>query len=322
MFFSAIVPLYNRPQEIQELLDSLLHQTYKNFEVIVVEDGSKQRAEKIVASFQNQLNVHYYYKENTGPGFTRNYGMERAKGDFWVIFDSDCLIPPEYFEVLKKAIEARNLDAFGGPDRAHPAFNTLQKAISYSMTSFFTTGGIRGSKQHIGVFHPRSFNMGLKPIVFEATKGFLITRLGEDIDFSIRIIEKGFKTELVPEAFVYHKRRSTLKQFFRQVSNFGKARINLYLMHGTHLKITYWFPALYLLYIISLVVSICVLPQYVLLLALPIIIYWGAILLHCLWLERSVAVAFLSVITSNTQLLGYGSGFLSFFIQKIVLGKK
>lgn len=319
MFFSVVVPLYNRPQELRELLDSLLLQTYKNFEVIIVEDGSSVRSDSLLPDYQHDLNLRYYYKENTGPGPTRNYGFAVAEGDYLVMFDSDCVIPPQYFEALKTEIEKRKLDAFGGPDRAHPSFSPLQKAMNYSMTSVLTTGGIRGQKTRVGKFHPRSFNMGFTPAVYQATGGFELARLGEDIDLSIRIISKGFKVELVENAYVYHKRKSTLKQFFKQVFNFGKTRIDLFLKHRNELKITHLFPAAYLCYLVSAMLLSIVSPQTGGLLALPIFIYWTAIFIHCALLERSVWVGFLSVITSNTQHIGYGSGFIYYFIKKILL---
>ncbi|RYG08047.1 MAG: glycosyltransferase, partial [Chitinophagaceae bacterium] len=209
MFFSIIIPLYNRPQEIDELLATLTQQTYTQFEVLVIEDGSVKDAKEIVASYTDQLDVHYYFKPNEGQGFSRNFGFERAKGDYFVIFDSDCLIPSDYLEIVSNYLFEHQLDAYGGPDAAHESFTPVQKAISYAMTSPFTTGGIRGNKKHIGQFHPRSFNMGVSREVYEKVGGFILTRLGEDIEYSIRIHENGFKIGLIPAAKVYHKRRTS-----------------------------------------------------------------------------------------------------------------
>jgi glycosyltransferase involved in cell wall biosynthesis len=226
--FSIIIPLYNRPQEIEELLECLCHQTYKNFEVWVIEDGSTLKADSIVESFSKELDVHYLFKENTGQGLTRNVGFEHAKGDYFIIFDSDILLDKDYLQIVSDAIQAEQIDCYGGPDKEHSSFTPTQKAISYAMTSIFTTGGIRGGKQHVGKFTPRSFNMGLSRKVYEQLGGFAIPRMAEDLEYSIRIQKAGFKTALIPEAHVYHKRRTSLAQFFKQLKFFGRARINLY----------------------------------------------------------------------------------------------
>jgi len=220
MFFSIIIPLYNRPQEIKELLSTLCKQTYMQFEVLVIEDGSVNDAKDIVASFENKLDIKYFFKENSGQGFSRNFGFERAKGDYFIIFDSDILVPSDYLEIVRDYLFEHQLDAFGGPDAAHDSFTPVQKAISYAMTSPFTTGGIRGNKKHIGQFHPRSFNMGLSREVYEKVGGFILTRLGEDIEYSIRIHESGFKIGLIPAAKVYHKRRTSFTQFYKQLHFF------------------------------------------------------------------------------------------------------
>ena len=217
--FSFIIPVYNRPNEVEELLESLSKQTNKNFEVVIVEDGSDLKSDAIVEKYKQQLDISYYFKENTGPGISRNYGFERAQGNYCIFLDSDCILPRHYFETVQNELANNYVDAFGGPDRAHKSFSKLQKAINYSMTSFFTTGGIRGGKKKLDKFFPRSFNMGYSREVFDKTQGFSKLRFGEDIDMSIRIIENGFHTRLIPEAYVYHKRRTNLRQFFKQVFN-------------------------------------------------------------------------------------------------------
>ncbi|HTK18633.1 MAG TPA: glycosyltransferase, partial [Mucilaginibacter sp.] len=242
MLFSIIIPLYNRPQEIKELLESLTLQTYKDFEVLVLEDGSVNDAADIVKTFEDKLNVRYFVKKNEGQGFTRNYGFERAKGDYFIIFDSDCLIPADYLQIVDGYLKTNWLDAYGGPDDAHPSFTPVQKAISYSMTSPFTTGGIRGNKKAIGQFHPRSFNMGVSRKVWETVGGFIITRSGEDIEYSIRIHSAGFKIGLIPDAKVYHKRRTDFMQFYKQLHFFGRARINVYKFFPSELKAVHFFP--------------------------------------------------------------------------------
>ncbi|MFZ4102917.1 MAG: glycosyltransferase, partial [Sphingobacterium thalpophilum] len=250
MFFSIIIPLYNRPQEIDELLHTLTKQTYLQFEVLIIEDGSKIDAKAIVDAYTDRLDISYYYKENAGQGFARNFGFERAKGDYFIVFDSDCLIPSNYLETVKNYLLEQDLDAYGGPDGAHPSFTPVQKAISYSMTSPFTTGGIRGNKKHIGTFHPRSFNMGISREVWEKTGGFILTRLGEDIEFSIRIHSMGFKIGLIPDAIVYHKRRTDFFQFYKQLHFFGRARINIYKHFPSELKLVHFFPAFFTIFLL------------------------------------------------------------------------
>lgn len=318
--FSAIIPLYNRPQEIDELLQSLTHQTYTHFEVLVIEDGSHMDARSIVESYKDRLNVRYYFKQNEGQGFTRNYAFKLAQGDYFVIFDSDCLIPPNYFEVVNAALEENYLDAFGGPDAAHESFTSVQKAISYSMTSPFTTGGIRGSKKNLGgQFHPRSFNMGISRQVWEKTGGFILTRLGEDIEFSVRIHSHGFKIGLIPLAIVYHKRRTSFKQFYKQVHFFGRARINIYKFFPSTLKLVHFFPSVFTIFFIFtglvLLVSreiggICLALQ---------LLFSVLVFAHSLIENKSLKVAFQSVLAAYIQLLGYGLGFIQDFWKRIIL---
>jgi glycosyltransferase involved in cell wall biosynthesis len=250
MFFSIIIPLYNRPQEIDELLKTLTHQTYTQFEVLVIEDGSTNDAKAIVQKYEQLLDVKYFFKPNEGQGFARNYGFERAKGDYFVIFDSDCLIPEDYLEIVKNYLFEHHLDAYGGPDAAHQSFTPVQKAISYAMTSPFTTGGIRGNKKHIGQFHPRSFNMGVSREVYEKVGGFILTRLGEDIEYSIRIHENGFKIGLIPAAKVFNKRRTSFSQFYKQLHFFGRARINIYKHFPSELKLVHFFPAAFTCFVL------------------------------------------------------------------------
>jgi len=319
MFFSVIIPLYNRPQEIRELLETLVLQTYKAFEVLVIEDGSTRDAAAVVKDFKDDLDLKYYVKPNEGQGFSRNFGFERAKGDYFIIFDSDCLIPPDYLEIVNREIIAQNLDAYGGPDAAHPSFTPIQKAISYSMTSPFTTGGIRGGKKRIGDFHPRSFNMGLSGKVYEKTGGFIITRSGEDIELSIRIHQLGFKTGLIPEAKVYHKRRSNFLQFYKQIHFFGRARINIYKFFPSGLKAVHFFPAVFTLGLFfSLIANLFNWPMAGLcnfMLALFILL----VFFHSWISNKSAKVAFLSIFAAFVQLTAYGLGFMQDFWKRIIL---
>ena len=307
--YSVIVPVYNRPGELDELLESLSKQTYKDFEVLVVEDGSTNRADHIADKWKEVLSIRYFYKENTGQGFSRNFGFERAEGDYLLVFDSDCLIPEHYFEAVDTHLNEESLDAFGGPDRAHPSFTPLQKAISYSMTSLFTTGGIRGNKKSLTAFHPRSFNMGISREVWEKTGGYIITRMGEDIEFSIRIIKSGFRTGLIEEAYVYHKRRTSLKQFYRQLHFFGRARINISRFFPSELKPLHAFPALF----VAGVLLLFLLPFLSLKLffvgLIFLIFYFALIFVDSLLESHSLRVGTLSVAAAFVQLWAYGVGF-------------
>lgn len=319
MFFSIIIPLYNRPQEIKELLDSLTLQSYKQFEVLVVEDGSVDDAADVVNSFADKLNVRYFVKANEGQGFTRNYGFERAKGDYFIIFDSDCIIPPDYLQIVNNYLTTNWLDAYGGPDDSHPSFTPIQKAISYTMTSPFTTGGIRGNKKGIGQFHPRSFNMGISRQVWEKAGGFIITRSGEDIEFSIRIHSMGFKIGLIPDAKVYHKRRTNFLQFYKQIHFFGRARINVYKFFPAELKLVHFFPAIFTLFLLITAISDILnwgISQFCNLILTAIILL---IFFHSWWKNKSAKIAFLSIIASFIQLTAYGLGFMQDFWKRVVL---
>ncbi|MBC7398503.1 MAG: glycosyltransferase [Mucilaginibacter sp.] len=319
MFFSIIIPLYNRPQEIKELLETLTQQTYKNFEVLVIEDGSKDDAEEIVKSFADQLDLKYFVKENAGQGFARNYAFERAKGDYFIIFDSDCLIPEDYLEIVNNSLTENWLDAYGGPDAAHPSFTPTQKAISYAMTSPFTTGGIRGNKNGIGQFHPRSFNMGISRQVWEKAGGFIITRSGEDIEYSIRIHEMGFKIGLIPLAKVYHKRRTSLLQFYKQLHFFGRARINVYKFFPNELKAVHFFPAIFTLSVLFTAISNIFNWQIATLCNIIAVLIILLIFFHSLSKNKSVKIAFLSILASFIQLTAYGLGFMQDFWKRVIL---
>ena len=318
-FYSLILPVYNRPNEIGELLDTLTKQTYTNFEVIIVEDGSSLTCKEIVESYYKKLELYYFFKENAGQGFARNYGFERSKGDYFIVFDSDCLIPPNYLATVDSAIETHHWDAFGGPDREHNSFTLIQKAISYSMTSPFTTGGIRGYKKHAGTFHPRSFNMGISKEVYSKTKGYKITRMGEDIEFSIRIIENGFKVGLLPEAFVYHKRRTNLIQFYKQLHFFGRARINISRFYPNELKLVHFFPALFLIGFLFLPLFYLWMPLLFKLGIGVLLMFYALIFVHSTSVQKNVFVGFLAVVTSSIQLLAYGVGFISEWVKKVSL---
>lgn len=312
---SIIIPVFNRPDELKELLESLVEQTEKGFDVIVVDDGSIEKSDQVVEAFQDKLSIQYYYKENSGPGQSRNFGCEISQAGFFVFFDSDCIIPHGYLAHLESKIGA--LQAYGGPDREHPSFTNLQKAISYAMTSLFTTGGIRGNKRSVEKFHPRSFNMGFSREVYEKTGGFAALRFGEDIDLSIRIVSHGFKTLLIPECFVYHKRRTDFKKFFKQVFNSGIARINLYKRHPNSLKVLHFFPAAFVVYQVLSVPHAIYHHQFWVL--WPTVIYLLCIFLDATKRYKNPWIGMLSVWASVVQLTGYGLGFIKGFIKRIIL---
>ncbi len=318
--FSIIIPLYNRPKEIDELLLSLSRQTFKDFEVLVVEDGSTVKSEQICQAYKFHLDIKYFYKENEGPGQTRNYGCQHAKSDFFIFFDSDCLIPENYLEQLNQKKKEEKFDAFGGPDAADDSFTPIQKAINYSMTSLFTTGGIRGKKTSVEKFHPRSFNMGISRAVFEKTGGFSPMRFGEDIDFSIRIIDEGFTSILITECFVYHKRRTDFKKFYKQVFNSGVARINLYKRHPQSLKLLHFFPATFSILLIIAIIYTVVFLSWIPI--FPFVLYFLVILFDSLLQNTNVNVAIKSVFASFIQLVGYGFGFIKGYWRRVVLGKE
>jgi len=314
---SLIIPLYNRPDEIRELLESLCLQEDKDFEVIIVEDGSQVKSEAIVNSFTDRLKLQYFFKDNSGPGQSRNYGAERAKGNYLVFLDSDCIIPPGYINAVKDYLTKNFVDAFGGPDRADQSFSSIQKAINYSMTALFTTGGIRGSKHSVEKFHPRSFNMGYTLEVFEKTGGFAKMRFGEDIDMSIRMMKEGFKTALIADAYVYHKRRSTFRQFYKQVHNSGIARINLYKRHPESLKLLHFFPAAFTTFVLLAFISL-----YWTFIPLAFLaFYLSLIFFDATWQNRSIVVGIKAVLASFIQLFSYGLGFIKAIYRRLILGK-
>ncbi|NGM65189.1 glycosyltransferase [Sphingobacterium sp. SGR-19] len=331
MFFSIVIPLYDRPQEIDELLESLTQQRYSPFEVIVVEDGSSKPAKHVVESYRPRLDIHYYEKKNEGQGFARNFGFVKAKGDYFIVFDSDIIVPQDYLRQVANGIQRGGWDAFGGPDAAHPSFTDIQKAISYSMTSPFTTGGIRGNKQHVGQFHPRSFNMGISRKVYEQTQGFRLSRRSEDIEFSIRMIQQGFRVGLIPEAFVYHKRRATFEQFFKQTYGFGKGRIDIYKLFPRELKLVHALPAAFIFGLCSLILlnlinfgglgKIPVLPLLCRIGNIVFVVYTLLLFLHAWFTTKNIRVAGLGVVAAYTQLVAYGLGLMDNYIKCVVWKK-
>lgn len=317
MFYSIVIPVFNRPEEADELLDSLTKQTLKNFEVIIVEDGSVRRCDNIIDRYREQLDIQYFEIPNSGPGSARNAGAKLAKYDYLVFFDSDCVIPETYFETVDAHLQKKYSDAYGGPDRALPTFTTEQKAINYSMTSFFTTGGIRGGKNSMDKFHPRSFNLGVSKKAFTVLGGYANMRFGEDIDFSLRLIENGFSTSLITNAYVFHKRRTDFGKFFKQVYNSGIARINLHLAHPGSMKLVHMLPSAFTIVMIAILFISSTYPA---LLLIPVF-FCLLIFTDSSIKNQSLLVGFYSIGAAWTQLVGYGTGFLSAVWNRLILRK-
>ena len=316
-FFSIIIPVYNRIDEVRDLLKSLSAQTDKDFEVILVEDGSTQPCASVVEPYKSQIDIKYFYKDNEGRSIARNYGMEHADRQYFLCFDSDCVIPEQYIASLRKSLDAHYVDCFGGPDAAHESFSDTQKAINYSMTSFLTTGGIRGGKVRLDKFVPRTFNMGFSRKVWETVGGFR-EMFSEDIDMSTRIRQAGFSIALIREAFVYHKRRISMKLFFKQVYVFGMSRITLYLLYPDSLKAVHWLPAVFVLGVIALIIlSLAISWMFI----IPLAAYVIAIFVCASVSTKNIKIGALSIIASIIQLSGYGIGFLKAFCNKILLRK-
>lgn len=316
-YFSIIIPVYNRPDEVRDLLDSLSGQTDKDFETVLVEDGSTLRCDAAVEEYKNRIDIQYFYKENEGRSIARNYGMERARGSYFLFFDSDCVIPEQYIATLKRALPEHPSDCFGGPDAAHDSFSDTQKAINYSMTSFLTTGGIRGGKVQLEKFVPRTFNMGFSREVWEKVGGFR-EMFSEDIDMSTRIRQAGFSVSLIRDAFVYHKRRVNMKLFCRQVYVFGMSRITLYLLYPDSLKAVHLLPAVFVAGVILMTVLAAAVSWTFI---LPLAAYLTAVFACALAATKRLKIAALSVAASVIQLGGYGTGFLKAFFLKIILRK-
>ncbi len=315
MNYSIIVPVYNRPDEVDELLESLTHQVFRNFEVVIVEDGSDKRCDEVCNRYKDLLPLRYYYKKNSGPGNSRNFGVDYANGDYVIILDSDVVVPPHYLSAIDEELSREQCDFFGGADAAHASFTPVQKAISYSMTSFFTTGGIRGGKKKLDKFYPRSYNMGVRRTAYQALGGFSRMRFGEDIDFSYRLIENGYKSRLFPEAWVWHKRRTDLRKFFRQVYNSGIARINLEKRHPGTMKSVHLLPMLFTLGVLLLLL----LSPWCLWTLTPLLAYALIICIHSSVVNKSLRVGLLSVPAAFTQLMGYGLGFINAWWKRCVL---
>ncbi len=306
--YSFIVPVYNRPQEVQELLESFLDVQFERpYEVVIIEDGSTEDSQEVVDAFSERLNISYYKKENTGPGDSRNFGMRKATGNYFIILDSDCLLPPHYLKATDTFLKENYVDCYGGADAAHDSFTTLQKAINYTMTSFLTTGGIRGSKSSVTKFEPRSFNMGISKKAFEATQGFAKIHPGEDPDLSQRITKAGFATTFLPNAYVYHKRRISWSKFHTQVTKFGMVRPILNSWHPNAAKITFWFPTLFVFFAIFSLVGALFIHWMII---IPLVSYLFLVFIDSTLKNKNIVIGVLSVFALLIQFFGYGLAFL------------
>ena len=306
--YSFIIPVFNRPKEIDELLQSLVElKTDIKFEVVIVEDGSTITSKTVIDNYIIDLNISYFLKKNTGPGDSRNYGMRHAKGNYFIILDSDCILPSHYLNEVDKSLKTNYVDCFGGPDTAHKSFSNLQKAIDFSMTSFITTGGIRGHKKSIDKFQPRSFNMGISKEAFLSSGGFGNIHPGEDPDLTIRLWGLGYKTSLITKAFVYHKRRVSWKSFYKQVNKFGMVRPILNNWHPQTNKPTYWFPSLFVLGFIIAILFWFLNFKWLL---IGYLLYFVIALLVALLVTKSLVVSILAIPAILVQFFGYGYGFL------------
>lgn len=312
--FSIIVPVYNRPDEVDELLQSLTEQTDKGFEVVVVEDGSTNRCDEVCRQYSSLLDIKYFYKDNSGPGQSRNYGAECSVGNYLIILDSDVIVPSHYIATVRAELTDRYCDAYGGADAADESFSDMQKAVNYAMTSFFTTGGIRGGKRQLERFHPRSFNLGISRVAFEAIGGFSKMRYGEDIDLSIRIYKAGYSVRLFNNAYVYHKRRTDLEKFFAQVRHSGNARIILWKKHPDYsgaLKAVHFLPAAFTVF--ASVFAFLGLFNFSFL--IPLLAFASIVFVDSMIKNRSAKIGLLSIATSFVQLYGYGVGFIEEFLR-------
>lgn len=319
IYFSFVIPVYNRPQEIDELLHSFQSLDYhKAYEIVIVEDGSEQTSEVVIDSYKNQLNISYFKKENTGPGDSRNYGMQRAKGNYYIILDSDVILPSHYLKSIETSLNNNYLDCFGGADRAHDSFSNIQKAIDFSMTSLITTGGIRGNKNTKQSYEPRSFNMGISEAAFQKSGGFGQIHPGEDPDLSIRLKKLGFKLGFIPQAYLYHKRRIDFSKFYQQVRKFGLVRPILIKRFPETQKITFFFPSVFILgFIVSLMLSFVGLPYFIWL----YLIYFLIAFVSAFIKYKSFNVAFYSIIAIFIQFSGYGFAFLQSYYHCILTDK-
>ncbi len=321
MFYSVILPTFGRPADVSAFLESLTRQSYTSFEVIIVDGSLDDILQPVIKSFSSKLKIKYFYERGLGASESRNKGCDNAKGDYLVFIDSDCILPSHYFAAIDDFIKSNRVDGFGGPDDAHHSFSSFQKAVNYAMTSFFTSGGIRGKKHHLGDFHLRGFNMGISRKAFDTVGGFSEMQVAEDLDISIRLLKAGFKTALISNAYVYHRRKSDFKKFFKQLYMHGKGRIDLYMRHRGALKPLHFLPALFIFYLIAGILSAFLAPRIFLVFAGSIVLYIILVFIDSLIQYKSIYTSFLSIIAALELLVAYGAGLLRNLVVRVILGR-
>lgn len=316
MFYSLIIPVYNRPDEIRIVLQDLSQQTYRHFEVIIVEDGSVNKSDQVVETFKDKLDIQYHYINNAGQGLARNYGFSKSRGEYIIILDSDIIIPDHYLQAVDGYLSQNLLDCFGGPDKAHPSFSPVQKAADFALTSYLTTGGTRGRSKTVASYYPRSFNMGMKREVYEHTGGFKIPDCGEDLELSIRIAKSGYRIGLINDAYIYHKRKASLRSFYKQMVWFGKSRINVYRFFPDSFKAIHLLPALFIAYLLFAIGLLLAFPPLGQLMLFGLLVYFISVFVESVFRYRSLVVGFLSIITSASVFVGYGWGLIRYHFQQ------
>lgn len=328
--FSVIIPTFNRRDEVHDLLISLQKQTFdhQRFEVIIVDDGSTDGTNHLVESMRSSVDfrLRFFQQDHAGPGLARNLGMTQAAGEYFLFIDSDCLADERWLEGLANAIEQEQPLAFGGPDGVLPEFSPLQKAIDYAMTSFLTTGGMRGhTRKRLAKFYPRSYNMGIHRSIFAKLGGMNNLRHGQDLEFSRRIVASGAKVIYIPAAIVYHKRRTSLQKFFRQIFNWGVARINLTKIDQAILEPLHFMPAVGAdtFIVLTILAPFCRICRYLWLLSSGAgLLILGVIVIDAYRRYRQVKPALLAPLVALTQVFAYGFGFTAAYIWRIILGKE
>lgn len=325
--FALISPTFKRPDEVTEFLDSLRKLDYPKdkFEIILGDGTPGDELRPLIYPYQKDLPLKIYYEEFLPVSNARNRAAELSTAQFFIFLDSDCIIPEGYLKAVEFFLDAHpQINLFGGPDAASEDFTDLQKAISFSMTSFLTTGGIRGGSSSVTTYHPRGFNMGISAELFNKVGGYDENFVcGEDVELSMRLIKAGAKSAFIEEAHVFHKRRTSIKQFRRQVFRFGAARPLLAKAHPGNLKITHLFPLAFTVYRhVSAILFLLVFYFNLSVLSLPFamyVLYMVAVFFSALKKE-GLSVALLAVQTTNTMNAGYGIGFLRNYLEVYLKG--
>ncbi len=326
IFISVITPSYNRASELEHLMRSISAQSIDHnlFELIISDDGSTDDTEALINSWQEKasFSIKYISQENKGPGAARNHGLEKSIGELILFIDSDCEAHPKWIETIVDEYHKSEFDACGGPDGGKKDFTLLQKAIDYSMTSFFTTGGMRGhSEKMISKFYPRTHNMGVKRDKYEAVGGFGNLRHGQDIEFSHRIRTSGGKIRFIKNALVYHRRRTSLRQFIKQVFNWGVARINLGKIDTAMLEPVHFLPSLSILLSLFIILIIYQLDWGI---SEIFLLFFSPLSIICLLgalNKKDLRVFPILLLVIPIQIFGYGLGFLQAYIRRFIFNE-